>query len=557
VADQPRVLPQFMSARLHPPTEKASPTVSTSVNRLPKRIALGTATLMAAGSMAMIAAPAAHADSSVLGTLTATPATGADDDGMSFTSSGGCSGGGAGVQISVTGQGFAAAGTNVTPYQTVDSLPSAPGGGYIFALVDTMRQDAQEAGIAALSGKYVFTMVCKNAFGTATFGSYTGAIWFTTPTTYQSTDPSGPTVTATTTTLAVTPSGSAASGSQVTLTAQVSPTAAGTVQFKDGTTAIGAPVAVNGGTATLTTSALAVGAHQLSAAFTSTDAAFGSSTSTATAYTVSAPSAVNTTTSLAVVPGGSAAPGTPVALTATVTPSNAVGTVTFTDATTGTALGSAAVSGGSASLTVSTLAQGDHSLTASFAPTDSTAFAASSATAVPFTVTAPTGGGTGSSTGTESINTSVAPGALALSVAGSQVNLPALALNNTSTQFTTAGPIQTVTVTDTRAGAPGWSLSGQVADFTSGSHTINAQNLGWAPNLVNKGDSVKVTLGGNVAPANGVGSADTGVLGLKSSRTLASAAGLGTAQLGADLSLVAPTSTVAGAYTGVLTLTVM
>jgi len=152
VADQPRVLPQFMSARLHPPTEKASPTVSTSVNRLPKRIALGTATLMAAGSMAMIAAPAAHADSSVLGTLTATPATGADDDGMSFTSSGGCSGGGAGVQISVTGQGFAAAGTNVTPYQTVDSLPSAPGGGYIFALVDTMRQDAQEAGIAALSG---------------------------------------------------------------------------------------------------------------------------------------------------------------------------------------------------------------------------------------------------------------------------------------------------------------------------------------------------------------------------------------------------------------------
>jgi hypothetical protein len=142
-------------------------------------------------------------------------------------------------------------------------------------------------------------------------------------------------------------------------------------------------------------------------------------------------------------------------------------------------------------------------------------------------------------------------------VAGSQVNLPALALNNTSTQFTTAGPIQTVTVTDTRAGAPGWSLSGQVADFASGSHTINAENLGWAPNLVNKGDSVKVTLGGNVAPANGVGSADTGVLGLKSSRTLASAAGLGTAQLGADLSLVAPTSTVAGAYTGVLTLTVM
>ena len=532
--------------------------MSTTVNRLPRRIALGTATLLAAGSMAVIAAPAAHADDTVLGTLTATPATGFDDDGMSFTSSGGCVNGGSGVQISVTGEGFPAAGANVTPYQTTDSLPSAPGGGYIFGLVDTMRQDAQEAGIAALSGKYVFTMVCKNAFGATTFGSYTGAIWFTTPTTYQSTDPAGSQVTATTTTLAVSPTGSATTGSQVTLTAQVSPTAAGTVQFLDGTTAIGAPVTVTNGTATLTTSALAQGAHQLSAAFTSTDAAFGSSTSTATSYTVSAPGAVNTTTSLAVVPGGSAAPGTPVALTATVAPSNAVGSVTFTDASNGTTLGSAPLSGGSASLTVSSLAEGDHSLTASFTPTDPTAFAASTATAVPFTVTAATGGGTGgSSTGTETINTSVAPGALALSVAGSQVNLPALALNTTSTLFSTAGPIQTVTVTDTRAGAPGWSLSGQVADFASGSNSINAENLGWAPNLVNKGDSVKLTLGGNVAPANGVPSSDNGVLGLKSSRTLASATGLGTAQLGADLSLVAPTSTVAGAYTGVLTLTVM
>ncbi|WP_052432739.1 Ig-like domain-containing protein [Streptacidiphilus carbonis] len=530
--------------------------MSTTVNRLPKRIALGTATLLAAGSMAMIAAPAAHADDTVLGTLTATPATGADNDGMSFSTSGACNSGADYVQIYVTGEGFTTA-TNVTPNQAISTLPTTANGGYIFALVDTMRQDAQDAGIAALSGKYDFTMVCRNAFGATHYGDFTGSIWFTTPTTYQSTDPAGSQVTATTTTLAVTPTGSATTGSQVTLTAQVSPTAAGTVQFMDGVNAVGAPVAVVNGTATLTTSALTQGAHSLSAAFTSTDAAFGSSTSTATTYTVSAPGAVNTTTSLAVTPGGSAAPGDPVALTATVTPSDAVGSVTFRDAGNGATLGTVALSGGSASLTVSNLAEGDHSLTASFTPADPAAFAASSATAVPFTVTAPTGGGSGSATGTENINTTVAPGALALSVAGNQVNLPAMALNTTSTQFSTAGPIQTVTVTDTRAGAPGWSLSGQAADFTSGTGTISAQNLGWAPNLVTKDDNVKLALGGNVAPANAVPSTDSGVLGLKSSRTLASATGLGTAQLGADLSLVAPTSTVAGRYTGVLTLTVM
>lgn len=142
-----------------------------------------------------------------------------------------------------------------------------------------------------------------------------------------------------------------------------------------------------------------------------------------------------------------------------------------------------------------------------------------------------------------------------ISVAGSNVTLPPLTLNSTSTLFSTTGPIQTVTVTDTRAGAPGWSVSGQVAQFSSGANAINAQNLGWAPNLVSKGDSLKVTLGGQVNPANAVEANDTGVLGLKSARTLATATGLGTAKFGADLTLLAPTSTLAGTYQGVLTLT--
>jgi hypothetical protein len=515
-------------------------------------VALLTATLLASGATTMIGATAAHADTQ-LGTMTATPATGADDDAMSFTTSGGCTGGGTNLIMSVTGEGFPATGTQVVGNSAISVFQQTAAGGYVVPLSNTMRFFAQQAGITALSGEYDFTLTCRNAFGATTFGSYVGKIYFTSPTSYTSSNQ-----TATTTTLAVTPANSASAGSAVTLTATVSPTANGTVQFFDGTTAIGTPVTVSNGTATTTTSALAQGSHQLTAAFTSSDPAFSNSTSTATSYTVSPPSAQATTTALAVTPGTSSPAGTTVTLTATVTPSNASGTITFTDG--GTAIGSPVpVSNGTATTTTATLPQGDRQLAAAFTPTDSTKFAASTSASVTYTVTAPTGGGPGggNASGTENITTTVAPGALVLSVAGSTVALPPLTLNSASTLFATAGPIQTVTVTDTRAGAPGWSLSGQVADFSDGSDTINGENLGWIPRLVNKVDGLNVNLGGAVAPANAVGASDSGALGLKSSRTLATATGLGTAQLGADLSLVAPTSTKAGTYTAVLTLTAM
>ncbi|MFC1410705.1 Ig-like domain repeat protein [Streptacidiphilus sp. N1-12] len=527
-----------------------------STNHLPRRIALGTATFLASGAMVLSGVTAAHADDFPVGTLSFTPATGFDNSTMNIVSSGPCTTG-TNLIASVTGQGFPDSGYNVLGNSPTTTFSQNDTGGYIVPLFDTMQTFAKNNSITALSGKYTFTLACRNAFGAATFDSFTGSIWFTTPTTYVSQDPSGPTVTATSTTLSVAPGGSAGAGSAVTLTAAVSPDAPGTVQFLDGTTPLGT-VPVAAGAASLSVSNLAVGAHQLRAVFTSSSTTFSGSNSAATPYTISPAGSVATSTSLIATPSGSAAAGSSVTLTSTTTPAAAAGSVTFTDANTGTVLGTQTVSGGSASLTVSTLAEGSHNLTASFTPADATAYQASVSVAVPFTVTPAGGGNPGTpNSGTENINTTVAAGALALSVAGSNVNLPPLTLNSTSTLFAAAGPIQTVTVTDTRAGAPGWALSGQVADFTSSAGTISAQNLGWAPNLVNKGDGVKVALGGTVAPANGVASSDGGALGLKSSRTLATATGLGTAQIGADLSLVAPTSTVAGAYTGVLTLTVM
>lgn len=96
-----------------------------------------------------------------------------------------------------------------------------------------------------------------------------------------------PAVTATS--LSVSPSSPVEQGVPVRLTATVTPaTAAGTVQFKDGSAGLGNPVTVShDGIASGTTSKLAAGAHQLTAVFTPADAsAFSSSTSPPVAFVV-------------------------------------------------------------------------------------------------------------------------------------------------------------------------------------------------------------------------------------------------------------------------------
>jgi hypothetical protein len=91
--------------------------------------------------------------------------------------------------------------------------------------------------------------------------------------------------TATSTTLDLTPAFPAAGTVQI-LTATVIPTAAGTVQFKDGTTTLAAPVTVTAGKASMPT-ILDPGSHSLAAVFTPTDpAAFGPSTSAPATLTI-------------------------------------------------------------------------------------------------------------------------------------------------------------------------------------------------------------------------------------------------------------------------------
>nr|WP_218680891.1 Ig-like domain-containing protein [Rhodococcus qingshengii] len=188
----------------------------------------------------------------------------------------------------------------------------------------------------------------------------------------------------TTTTLQV--PATAVTGTAVDLTATVAPNnAVGSVQFKSNGTAIGTPVAVASGVATLSHAFDVAGAQSVTAEFTAA-AGFVSSSAPAQTVTVSdpAPVDVQTTTSLSVP--ATAITGTAVDLTATVAPNNAVGSVQFKS--NGAAIGSpVTVSAGVATLSHSFDAAGAQSVTADF--TAGAGFVSSSASAQAVTVSDP------------------------------------------------------------------------------------------------------------------------------------------------------------------------
>ena len=153
------------------------------------------------------------------------------------------------------------------------------------------------------------------------------------------------------------------SGQSVTFTATVSSasgTPTGTVTFNDGGTALGT-VGMSGGQAQLSTSTLSAGKHSITVAYNGSST-YSTSTSAVLTQTVNA-TIVATTTKLtsSVNPTLS---GQSVTFTATVSPSTATGTVTFYD--NGTSIGSAALSSGTAKLSISTLGVGTHPITATY-----------------------------------------------------------------------------------------------------------------------------------------------------------------------------------------------
>ena len=154
-----------------------------------------------------------------------------------------------------------------------------------------------------------------------------------------------------------------------------------------------------------------------------------------------------------------------------------------------------------------------------------------------------------------------APGSLSMTVAGDSTALTENGSTGAIRQFTGALPV--VTVTDTRdsadipAGA-GWYVLGSAGDFTSTSgDVIGAENLGWAPNLIDGGDSGLVAEGDVVETAldggaDGVGLVDQELLAITDDSAGIAEEGSWTAD--ADLTLKTPATVNAGDYSSTLTL---
>jgi len=354
--------------------------------------------------------------------------------------------------------------------------------------------------------------------------------------------------TTTTTTLTAAPS-PATTGQTVTLTAtEVAADTthpAGQVQFMNGATAIGTPVAVNAsGVATTTTSFATAGTEALSAVFTPTSTSFSGSTGTFS-LTVNQGTQTGTTTTLTAAPSP-ANTGQTVTLTATeVAADNThpAGQVQFEVG--GTAIGApvAVNASGVATTTTTFAAGGTEALSAVFTPTSAT-YASSTGT-FSLTVNVPV------NTGTEPIAVTVpATGAFTLTVATGTVTLTS---NSTGTSAT--GALNPVTVSDTRNTFPGWSVSGQESDFagsgTAAGHTISGNQLGWVPTDTSL--ATGATLGGTVTPAApGLG---TTAAVLAQAHAATPGSGSGTSVLGANLTLLIPAGTFAGPYAGVMTVT--
>jgi hypothetical protein len=360
-------------------------------------VAALTGGVLLVGSVANAKPPAGS-----VGALTITPATGTDTTAMSAHTSAGCPITATAVNMQIIGPVAAAASDQTFPPDDPYLIVTTTHAVGAFSTTDPfdltlrkiLRDAAAERNKTLKAGEYDLTARCVDSLsGQMLFGTFTGAVFFTSPTAYTTTDPNGgggPT--ATTTTLVVTPASPVAAGTVEALKATVSPAAAGSVQFMDGTTTIGAPVTVSGGTASMTTT-LPSGTRSLTAVFTSSDQGFSGSTSAAVSFVVNAGQGTGTptTTVLVVTPASPVAAGTVEALKATVSPA-APGKVQFKDGSTTNIGEPVTVSGGTAS-TTTTLASGDHSLTAEFTPTDNTAFNGSRSAAVPLTVTGAAGGG--------------------------------------------------------------------------------------------------------------------------------------------------------------------
>ena len=202
-------------------------------------------------------------------------------------------------------------------------------------------------------------------------GTYTVSAVYTSDTKYNSASGSA-SLTISTAATAVTVTGMSAAGSSssaiygasVTLTATLGQSAAtGTIQFIDNNANLSSRVTVSGGKATLTTSALAIGTHAISAAYVDPTGYYTAGPVTSLAYAIT--QIPTTGLTLAVSAGAVPTSGQTLSLTASGLASGASGTITVTEGGTTVATGTVN-SGGAVMTTTSALTAGPHSYIATY-----------------------------------------------------------------------------------------------------------------------------------------------------------------------------------------------
>ncbi|WP_433058805.1 substrate-binding domain-containing protein [Dactylosporangium sp. CS-033363] len=235
--------------------------------------------------------------------------------------------------------------------------------------------------------------------------------------------------------------------------------------------------------------------------------------------------------------------GTLVTLRATVDPPAATGAIQFV--TGRDPLATVPVAGGTAQYSAIP-GDGTFTVTATFVPSDAT-YAPS--TSNPFSVTVGAAGPPQSQIVT---GVPLEQGTLTVTADGAPVVMGTAELRPDHT-FVSTGLLGAVTVSDGRdQTVPGWSITGQVGDFSDGTHTFAGNRLGWSPTVSGQNPGHDVTAGAPVAPGTTPGLPGGAVLA-----TAAAANGLGTTVLGADLSLKIPSTTQPGLYSATLTVTVL
>lgn len=146
-----------------------------------------------------------------------------------------------------------------------------------------------------------------------------------------------------------------------------------------------------------------------------------------------------------------------------------------------------------------------------------------------------------------------AEGVLALSVAEHGDGVTLAPAQNAGDRLRFTGALPAVTVTDSRsvsqAGASGWAVAGQAYAFTSGTRTLGAQHLGWAPRVETPREGVEAGAVRRTALGGGEGLVVPGRLA-----SATPTGRLGSVTLGADLALEVPVDTAPGSYAGTLSL---